>query len=113
MVANFKDEKEWSEYWKEVSHIRESMDRINQEYGSTESCDPKLYKERLEKDWWPVAESFVNKYSVWMVPLDLRWAMDDVGLELFDNVDKLPSWPPKIKLSMDENGEKSMVTISE
>jgi hypothetical protein len=97
MYARFRDGEEWRQYEKSFMNIKRYIARCNKDHAERAIADDVL-EMKMQKVWIPMVEEFITKYSAEMVPLDIRWAYNDVMKEL-GREERV--WPTLIRLVPD------------
>ena len=83
MFASFDTAEEWTVYLKDIDDIKNTIREINEKHNdNTEREQVAAYEQEMKDVWVTLVRAFIAKYTLSMVPLDIRDAIDDVFEEL-------------------------------
>lgn len=92
-IARFDTEEEMNEYNLNMSNIRNLLGDLNERH--KDGKKPRKYMQQLRKQWVPLVQEMTTKYGLDMIPVDIRWSINDV----YKNIDKEKiEWPTIILL---------------
>jgi hypothetical protein len=98
MFAPMKKCNEWSSYCNELSELKCMIADLKWAYIHEGTLSEHNYMMRVAYDFNPLMYKFINKWGKDMVPIDLRVAINDIEINLFDT-EHVTDWP---KLALHE-----------
>ena len=100
MFAPMKNPSEWSWYCNDLSELKCMMADLKWDYIHEGTLSEHDYMMKLAFDFTPLMNKFIGKYGKDMVPIDLRVAINDIEINVFDT-EHITDWP-KLALLHDE-----------
>jgi hypothetical protein len=98
MFAPMKNPNEWSWYCNELSELKCMIADLKWAYIHEGTLSEHNYMMKVAHDFNPLMYKFISKWGKDMVPIDLRVAINDIEINVFDT-EHVTDWP---KLALHE-----------
>jgi hypothetical protein len=92
MFAPMQNPNEWSLYCNELSELKCMIADLKRAYIHEGTLSEHNYMMKVAYDFNPLMYKFIRKWGKDMVPSDLRVAINDIEINLFDTED-VTDWP--------------------